>query len=179
MMAGMFARMALLVACLVFAAAAAAETVYKYRRADGRTLYSNRLIQGLELIETFEYRFEPPPAAAAGSEEAAARRAEISRRIERRLADLQQGWDEVQEAQKALAAAEEKLGAGAEPLEEERFIMRGPMAPKSPAVGGPKGQRLGGGVRQEYFERQQKLQADVDAARARLDAALRRYNQLR
>lgn len=52
-------------------------------------------------------------------------------------------------------------------------------AAASRAVGGPLGTRRGGGRNPEYLERMAALEANVKAARARLDAALRRYNQLR
>jgi len=55
----------------------------------------------------------------------------------------------------------------------------GALAPAPPAAGGPIGTRRGGERSPEYYERQQKLEADVADARARLDRAIRRYNALR
>ena len=178
------ARIAALIACLLLASAAAAETVYKYRRADGRTVYSNRLVPGLELIETFEYRFaEPAPAAKDEARNAA----EADARIKKYLAALQAAWSEVQAATKALATAEQRLRAGVEPQLGEREGVATGNAPSAvggvpsaspPAAGGSlSGQRVRGSP--EYYARIQALEADVSAARDRLDAALRRYNELR
>ena len=59
----MISRVYLLAALLLLAPAIAAETIYKYRRADGRMIYSNRPMPGVELIEAFEYKFDKPTAA--------------------------------------------------------------------------------------------------------------------
>lgn len=184
--------------CLLLAFPAAAETIYKYRGADGRTTYSNRLIPGAELIEAFEYRF-PAPAAAGGS--AAQPAAVDDNRIKNHLAALDAAWSEVQAATRALAAAEARLGAGVEVQEGEGQALAGPATPAppsaggaqapvapaaggpsqatSPSAGGPMGTRRGGGRNADYRDRMAALEADVQAARARLDAALRSYNQLR
>lgn len=184
MMARMALRIAVLLACGLFAAQAAAETVYKYRRPDGRTVYSNRPVSGLELIETFEYRF-PPPAAA--SKDAARSAAEAEARIRQRLDELQAAWTEVQEAHRELAAAEEALRRGAEPEPGERAGVASGVAPPAtggvpsaapPAVGGPMSGRRGR-PSPEYVARMKALEGAVAAARARVDAALQRYNQLR
>ena len=47
----MVSRARLLVALLLLSPAVVAETIYKYRRADGRMIYSNRPVAGVELIE--------------------------------------------------------------------------------------------------------------------------------
>ena len=62
-MGAMLLRIAGLAACLLFAASAAAETIYKYRRADGRMIYGNRPIPGVELIDL------PRPPVVVGSDE--------------------------------------------------------------------------------------------------------------
>jgi hypothetical protein len=208
----MIFRAAALFICLLLASAAAAETVYKYRRADGQTTYSNRVLPGLELIETFEYRFT---AAAAVDPNAAKSGNEADARMKQHLSALDKAWSEVQNATKALAAAEARLTAGAGPLAGEEVSLGGPealspsdiggaqapvppavggaqppAAPKpgetlaqaaaaSRAVGGPMGTRRGGGRNAEYGERIAGLESDVQKARARLDAALNAYNQLR
>jgi hypothetical protein len=178
-------RIAALVTCLLLVAAAEADTVYKYRRSDGRTIYSNKLEPGLELIETFEYKFADPPPARSG---AAQRDAEGEARITKRLEDLQLAWTEVQDARRALALAEERLRAGSVEQEGDRIGIVTGAAPRAvggvpktprPAVGGT----MRGAVRSrpspEYLAAIEALEADVAAARARLDAALRRYNELR
>ena len=185
MMPRMPGRIALLLACVLPIAVAEAETVYKYRRPDGRTIYSNKLEPGLELIETFEYKFADPPPALQG---AAQRDAEGEARIAKRLDDLQAAWTEVQDARRELALAEERSRAGREPQEGDRIGVVTGAAP--PAVGGvPRtgrpatGGTMRGAVRSrsspEYVARVEALEADLAAARARLDAALRRYNDLR
>ena len=166
MMRAMLVRIVALLACLLFSASAAAETIYKYRHADGRTVYSNRLEPGLELIETFEYRI-PAPAAKAKFRAASQSDAEGEARIKKQLDSLQAGWMEVQEATRVLAAAEERLRAGEEP-----------QAGASPAVGGAMSGRRGR-PSPEYVARMEALEAGVRTARERLDTALRKYNQLR
>jgi hypothetical protein len=196
----MIGRLALLVASVLLACAVHAQTihVYKYRQPDGRVLYSNQLIPRAELIETFQYRFPEPVAAERAVSKS---EAEAEARIQRYLAALQDAWSEVQEARKALDAAEARLAAGLEPKEEEGRALAGPAAPAppaaggpqppappaaggpqrpaSPAVGGPLGTRHGGGRSAEFAERMQTLEADARAARARMETALRRYNELR
>lgn len=179
----MTARIPVLALLLLLAPAVAAETVYKYRRADGKTVYSNRPVRGLELIETFEYKPAspaPPNAAAAKSD------AEGEARIQKYLQELQSAWTEVQEATRALARAEARLRTGVEPQPGEREGVSSGGAPAAggvpppapPAVGGAMSGRRGR-ASPEYVARIQALESEVQAARARLDAALRRYNQLR
>jgi hypothetical protein len=185
MIAVMSGRIALLLACLVLVSAAEADTVYKYRRADGRTIYSNKLEPGLELIETFEYKFSDPVPARPGTAQSDA---EGEARITKRLDDMQAAWTEVQEARTALAQAEERLRTGGDMQEGDRIGVVTGAAP--PAVGGvPRagqpatGGTMRGAVRNraspEYVARVGALESDVAVARARLDAALRRYNELR
>jgi hypothetical protein len=187
-----------LVAGLLLASAAAGETIYKYRQADGQLIYSNRPIPGAVLLEQLEY--EPPtPVGIRGEPDKTLLDAE--QRIGKQLAVLDQAWKEVQDARQALARAEERLRAQAEPKEDEPRQLVGPagLAPPAaggpqgpappavggpqssvpPAVGGPMGERQGGGGRSaEYQARMQALEADVLAAQERFNAALRRYNAL-
>ena len=136
-----------LLACLAFALPAAAETVYKYRAADGSVTYSNRLLRNAELIETFDYKI---PAAARAAPRGALPQAGIDadNRMKAHLSALNKAWDEVQSATRALTAAEARLAAGDAPLESEGTSLAGPVAlapsevggpqaPASPAVGGP------------------------------------------
>jgi len=185
MMPLMPGRIALLLACFLLIAAAEADTVYKYRRPDGRTIYSNKLEPGLELIETFEYKFSDPVPARPG---AARSDAEGEARITKRLDDLQAAWTEVQESRAALAQAEERLRAGSVEQEGDRIGVVTGAAP--PAVGGvPRtgrpatGGTMRGAVRSrpspEYVARVEALETGLADARARLDAALHRYNALR
>jgi hypothetical protein len=192
-------RIAVPLACLLVASAAAAETVYKYRRADGQVLYSNRPVRGVELIETFDYRIPAAPVSVSAG--AAVNAAEADARIKQYLASLDAAWRDVQDAGRALAAAEEKLRKGEEPLAEEVRALSGPATPDEvtiggpqppaasavggplpaapAAVGGPLGTRRSGGRSPEYAARLQALENQVQVARERLETALRNYNQLR
>lgn len=195
----MIRQSGLAVALLLLATAVAGETIYKYRQPDGRTVYSNRVLPGATLLETFEYEFSQPAGIQGDTEK---RRLEAEERISAHLAALEQAWNEVQEARQALAAAEQRLRAGVEPLGDEPMqivgpheraapteggpqkpappAVGGPQKPAPPAVGGPLGTRHGGGGRSPaHEERMAALEADVKAAQERLDEALRRYNALR
>ncbi len=183
----MVLRAGLLLASLLLAFAAAAETIYKYRRADGQVTYSNRRLPGLELVEAFEYRIPPPaarPAPSASEKKAAAAGDE---RIARHLSALDTAWREVQLATRALEAAEQRQAAGMEPQPGDRQGVAVESAPPtaggvpgavSPAVGGSMSGRRSR-ASPEYLSRMEALEADVQSARAKLDVALRRYNDLR
>ena len=180
----MMVHACLLVLGVLFPAAAAAETVYKYRQPDGKMIYSNRLIPGAELVETFEYRF---PKAVAPDPKAKKRADEVDQRIQKHLLALDRAWTEVQDATRALTAAEEKLRAGVEPQPGDRAGVTGDTIPPvvggagpsaSPAIGGSMSGRRGR-ASPEYVARIQALEGAVREARARLDTALRNYNALR
>src|SRR5258706_9778341 len=187
-------------ALLLLPSAASADTVYKYRRADGRIIYSNEPVPGAQLIESVEYKFPAPTSVATPANRIAANSdAEGEARITRNLAARDAAWQDVQDATRALALAEERLRAGEEPMAGERVAVAaapspfapppappdvgGPIslpasvggvpAPAAPAVGGPMSGRRGR-PSPEYVGRMQALEADVAAARTRLDAALRR-----
>jgi len=179
-------RFAVPLACLMFASAAAAETIYKYRRADGRVTYSNRLVPGLELIETFEYKIDAP-VRAPNARAAAKSDLEGEARVTKYLAALDAAWKRVQDATRDVALAEERLSAGTEPQGGDWQATVADSAPPSaggvpaaapPAIGGPMSGRRGR-ASPEYVARISALEADVAAARKRLDDALRSYNQLR
>jgi hypothetical protein len=199
MVSGMRVRLGILLCLMLLAGAAAGQTIYKYRRADGQTLYSSERLHGLELIESFEYR--APPAASPQPGAAQSTR-DAEERIRRQIERLNLAWDEVRDAQAALAEAEARLRAGIEPQEAEPRQLGGAAEPAPPevggpaprtppavggpgptppaAIGGPMGTRQGGGGRSpEYAERMGKLEADVAHAKARLERAIQRYNALR
>jgi len=183
---------------LALASSVAADTIYKYRQADGHVVFSNRPLPGATLLETIDY----PPAPPSPEGPSGKARPEDEERIRRNLAALEQAWQEVQDARVGLAQAEDRLRAGAEPLESEPQQLTGPSRlpppavggplpsappaaggaqPSAPAaVGGPMGARHGGGGRSaEFQQRQAQLEAGVKAAQERLDAALSHYNSLR
>jgi len=176
-------RACALAVLLLVAPAVAAETVYKYRRADGQMLYSNSPVKGLELIDAFEYRFaKPAPVRPRAAESTAA----AEQRISGYLAKLQTAWTEVQDATRLLAQAEERLREGEEPQPGDRQGVVAESAPPAaggvPAVAPAAGGSMSGRrsrASPEYLARVQALEYDAQAARARLDLALRRYNELR
>lgn len=84
-----------------------------------------------------------------------------------RAAALDQAYDEMVAAQAALQRAEEAKQSGVEPLPGERL---GTVSPS-----GERRSRLS----DEYWQRQQLLEKDVEEARTRLDEALARWNALR
>jgi len=183
----MVIRASILIAGLLLAWAAAAETIYKYRRADGQVIYSNRRLPGVELVEAFEYRIPPPAARPAPSASEKKAAAAGDARITKHLAALDAAWREVQAATLALDAAEKRQAAGVEPQPGDRQAVAVEAAPPaaggvpaaaSPAVGGSMSGRRGR-PSPEYLSRMEALEADVQSARARLDVALRRYNELR
>ena len=175
MMLAMPLRIAALLAWLLHCAFAAAETIYKYRHADGSTVYSNRLEPGLELIETLEYRHSEPASVAKATTESQSD-AEREARIKKQLDALQTAWTEVQDASRALGAAEERLRAGQDPRAADRESEVSASAP--PAAGATMSGRRGR-PSPEYVARMEALEAGVRRARERLDTALRKYNQLR
>jgi len=190
-----------LIAFSLCAGEAAGDTIYKYRQPDGRMVYSNRPLPDGVLLETFEYRF-PEPAQAQPEPESDKQRLEAEERIRGHLAALERAWQELEDARKALASAEERLRLEGGPMEGEARQLAGPerlpppavggpqtpappaaggpQHPAPPAAGGPLGTRHGGGGRSpEYVARIEALEAEVAAARDRLEAAQRRYNALR
>ena len=142
---------------------AAADTVYKYQRPDGKVLYSDVPLRGAKLIGRFELVPLPPPQGGARGD-AAPGSADVREHAERRISALDAANAEIKAADQALKDAEERQQAGVEPLPGERL-----------GNFGARGSRLS----PQYFERQQALAAEVAAARARLDGAYRQRNQLR
>jgi hypothetical protein len=191
-------RLAFALAMLACAATVSAQTIYKYRRGDGQTVYSSERLPGLELVDSFEHRPSATAAPQPGTAQAA-RQAE--ERIRQYLENLDLAWTEVRNAEQALAEAEARLRAGVEPQAGESQSIAGPARPAPPAVGGPArpappaaggpgaaappavggpmGTRRGGGRSPEYAERLGQLDADVADARARLERAIQKYNALR
>ncbi len=189
-------------ACLALASAAAnaAETItiYKYRGADGRPLYSDRPIPGARLIESIQYVLPAPSSPRSDTSKSGAAGEE---RIKNHLSELDAAWAEVKASGSALAAAEARLAAGVTPEEGEPRALAGPstpappsaggpmapapppaggpLAPAPPPAGGPMGTRRGGGLSPEYQARIAALEADVQAARVRNQEAWARFNRLR
>lgn len=157
-----------LIASLLFVAttlAAAAETtVYVWTGKDGVVSYSQNPPPPGQAFTTREITTEsltPAQRAAvksrlarSGAEEAA-----NATRFQKQLAAADQ---RIVDAVRRLADAERALRIGREPLAGER-------------VGNAKG---GSRLREEYFERQKQLEAQVQAARASLEDAYRARSEL-
>ena len=141
---------------------AAADTVYKYQRPDGSTLYSDVPLRGAKLIGRFQLVPVPPVKAgpARSTRGAAKDPDELARQ---RVQDLDAADAAIKAAEQSLQEALERQQAGVEPLAGERLGNVGGRSRLTP----------------DYFERQRSLAAEADAARARLDEAFRQRNQLR
>src|SRR6266571_500262 len=120
-------------------ALAAAETVYKYQRPDGSTLYSDVPLRGAKLIGRFELVPVPPAKAGpAGPERGAAKDPdELARQ---RVQDLDAADAAIKAAEQSLKEALERRQTGVEPLAGERL---GNIDGRSSRLG------------PQYFERQQ------------------------
>ena len=81
-----------------------------------------------------------------------------------RSAELDKAYEEARSAYLALQEAEKRRDAGLEPQSTERSANAG-----------------GGSTRlnEQYFGRQAQLEQEVDLARKRYDAALKRWNDLK
>jgi len=146
-------------------ALATAETVYKYQRPDGSTVYSDVLLRGAKLIGRFELVPVPPPAKGEPARLERGAVTDPNEIARQRVQDLDAADAAIKAADQSLKEALERQQAGVEPQPGERLGIVG--------VGGRS--RL----TPDYFERQRALAAEVDAARARLEEAYRQRNQLR
>ncbi|HVQ61005.1 MAG TPA: DUF4124 domain-containing protein [Burkholderiales bacterium] len=144
------------------AAFAAAETVYKYERPDGKVIYSDSPVKGAKLIGRFELVPAPPaaPSAQRPTGEASRRPADGTDR----RAVLEDADARIKAADQALKDAQERQQLAAEPLPGERLGNAGGSTSR---------------LTPSYFARQRDAAAAVDAARADLDAAYRLRNEVR
>jgi hypothetical protein len=141
-----------------WAALAAADTIYKYERPDGKVIYSDSPVEGAKLIGRFD--LVPAPASAEPPRRAAPQAPPPADRGDARdEADAR-----VKAADLALTQALERQQDAAEPLPGERLGN----------VGGATSR-----LTPDYFARQRAAAAAVDAARAELDAAYRARNEVR
>jgi len=137
-------------------ALAAAETVYKYERPDGKVIYSDSPVEGARLIGKFD--LVPAPVSAEPR-----RPAPTEDTPDLRGAALDAADARVKAADRALSHTLERQQQAAEPLPGER---RGNVNGHSRLT-------------PEYFARQRAAAADVEAARANLDEAYRLRNEVR
>jgi hypothetical protein len=156
----------LVVLILVLALAprwAAADTLYKYRRPDGTTLYSDVPLRGAKLIGRFQLVPVPPPAKAGPARPARGAAKDPDELARQRVENLDAADAAIKAAERSLKDALERQQAGVEPLAGERLGNVGGRSRLTP----------------DYFERQRALAAEADAARDRLDEAFRQRNELR
>jgi hypothetical protein len=156
----------LLLAGLTVAAAAAAQTVYRYVYPDGRVVYSDAPVPGARLQGTVAPpapATSPPAGTAARSDMQSAPQRAADKAGEDRTAKFAAADEEVRAATGALENAKARLASGQEPLPGERTGTAGGAS------------RLN----EEYWARQQELQKAVDAAQSRLDRAVAQRNALR
>lgn len=156
----------LALAWVLFAAAAMAQTVYKYQRPDGTVIYSDAPIHGARLIGRFQLVPLPQdsPAPERGVRERIPGQGTGEARAERRVQALDAAEAEIKAADQALVDAQARQRAGVEPLPGERI-----------GNAGRRSSRLG----PDYLERQRELDREVERARIRLERAYRQRNELR
>lgn len=166
-------RAALLACGLSAAAAAGADTIYKYLDAQGRTAYSDQPPVGRPVIERFEVPTPTAEELAATQRlrrEAAAEAAAVEERMRRLSARREAAYNEEIAAEQELKAAEEALEKGREPLPGER---RGIVCRKSGGCA-----QLPTRLDDAYFERIKQLEEAVEQARERLGRAHRIHRAL-
>lgn len=153
-----------LLAAVVCASPAGAQTIYKYLRPDGRVVYSDKPVPGAKLQEEIE---PPPPADPANAERQGkdneASRKELKRAADRRASSFDQAWADLQLWTRRLEEARAELEAGREPREGERTGTAGRKARMNDA----------------YWLRQRENQAAVAEAEARVREAQDAVNALR
>jgi hypothetical protein len=136
------------------ATAAAAQAVYKYTDREGRVVYTDdpKAAGGRarRVEESISITPAPPPVDAAAEK--------VTGQGDQRAAALDRAVEDIAAATNDLRLAQERRDLGIEPRE---------------------GERQGRRYRPEYWQRQQALQRDVDAARQRLESANARRNALR
>ena len=132
-----------------------AQTIYKLQQADGRTVYSDKVLRGTKVQkEITDHQSElsviAPPASVSG------RGAQVAEdQVTARLTQRDQLWRERNLAQANLDAARRAKADGEEPLAGERL---GTTSGRS---------RLN----ETYWARQDLLERAVDAAQRRLERA--------
>lgn len=146
----------------------AAETVYKYRRADGTVVYSDAPVKDAKLVG--RYMLLPLPAREPATGKSANKEGSINtadsgvdERARQRSRALEAADAEIKAADLALKAAQERQVAGEAPLPGERA-----------GIGQGRSR-----LRPEYFARQRQLSGEVEAARIRLEEAYRQRDELR
>ena len=141
--------------CLLAAALllqpAVAQTLYKSTLPDGRIVYGDKPAPGAEKVE--ETRPDIKKGGIGGG--ITAREQEALKELEQARLQREGGEDKLRSAEEALRNAEAARAAGKEPLASERLGTAG---------GGSR-------ITDAYYERQKKLDADVEQARRELEQA--------
>ena len=140
------------------ASLAAAQGVYKYTDSNGQTVYTDNPKAGNGAAQRVEIPPRPGNDAPTRSVALSESEKKLLQDADRRAALLDRATDDIVLASRGLREAEERRSEGIEPLE---------------------GERSGRRFRPEYWQRQQALEQQVAAARARLADALDRRNALR
>ena len=129
---------------------AVAQTLYKSTLPDGRIVYGDK--PAPDAVKVEETR---PDVKKGGIGGITAREKEALKELEKTRLQREAGQDKVRSAEEALKNAEAARAAGKEPLASERLGTAG---------GGSR-------ITDAYYERQKKLDADVENARRELDQA--------
>lgn len=148
--------LAIAVALAALAPVAGAQGVYKYTDPSGRVIYTDDPNAGGGAARPVELPASPggtaPTVGQSDSEK------QLLQQADQRTAALDQAVADIIAAHNELRAAEARRREGIEPIE---------------------GERQGRRFRPEYWERQRAIQSDIEAARAKLNDAIERRNELR
>jgi hypothetical protein len=145
------ATIAALAAGLAVALPAAAQTVYKSTMPDGRVIYGPQPQPGARKVDAVN----TAPASSGASAITPGEREAAAKSAKARAEAQASGGNEVAAARDALKAAEAARLAGQEPLAGERI---------GTAAGASR-------LTDDYFNRQKQLDANVEAAKRRLEEA--------
>ena len=137
-----------IVAAALLLQPAVAQTLYKSTLPDGSVVYGDKPAPGAAKVE--ETR---PDISKGGIGGTTAREVEALKEMEKARLQREGGQDKVRSAEEVLKNAEAARAAGKEPLESERLGTAGGASRITDA----------------YYERQKKLDADVEQARRELD----------
>jgi len=146
-----------LAALAALASGAQAQRVYQYTGPGGQLIYTDDPNAGNGTARALDPP-PPPPGRTAPAPGLSDTEKELLEQANKRAAALDRAIADIVSAHHELRAAEARRDAGIEPLE---------------------GERQGRRFRPGYWQRQQALERDVAAARAKLDDALARRNALR
>ena len=134
--------------CALLLQPAAAQTLYKSTMPDGRVVYGDKPAPGAAKVEQTR-----PDTSKRGVEGSTAREQELQKDMERARLQRDARQDKVQAAEQKLRDAEAARASGKEPLAGERI---------GTASGASR-------LNETYFDRQRRLEEDVEKARRELE----------